>query len=819
MLAQNLFRYWTCRIFSPELALQSTYRSFQKLLEYDGKAHEEMAEIESLYYRGIKEDFCRIRKRYSSFSENVRGMVESLEEMAPGSHIDLKAYYKKFDFYSRFLLEPPPMDVNPPFVYSLPECSGKDAIAGGKASQLATLSTELSLPVPEGFVISASSFNYFIEYNNLRKQIDSILCSIDPSNSQRLLDASAELIKLIMCSTVPSEISEDVLLAGNRYFSETAGGTPLVAVRSSAINEDGACSFAGQYLSLLDVSVADITDAWLQVLSSKYTPEALAYRINSGFGDEETGMAVLVIEMLDAASSGVLYTDDPSGKQQNEASVHAVRGLGDALVSGLVTPECYKKSVPMHDDASRILKQTECDLLFKHGKSIAEYFRSPRDIEWSISKRGKLVFLQNRALAIHSSSRIIKTFIPQENRDNELLFKTGTTAAAGQSCGTAYVVDSSHPLENVKKGDILILTAPEPSAVRVLKQVSGVIAELGSVAGHFSTVCREFEIPLLLAVGDKIKAIRHGEVLTLSAENCAVWRGDCLQENTSIPAYKKQSSLPFFKKLENLLGFITPLRLINPEAEDFVPESCRSLHDIIRFSHEQAVRLMFSLGEKGSSRSKGKRKLVSNIPLDVFLLDVGGGFKIQEMEQDTIHLDEVCSIPFLALWQGLNHPAIEWKGQSHFDWKSFDEIALAGGVASTNASEFASFAVLAGDYVNLNMRFGYHFTLVDALCCNDASKNYCQLRFAGGGGDYSGRSLRIQYVDAILGTIGFQTTCRGDLLDARIQQVEMDVLSLKLQFVGRLLGETKLLDMRLKDKQMLEKQLDKFWQTRHEYES
>jgi pyruvate,water dikinase len=228
---------------------------------------------------------------------------------------------------------------------------------------------------------------------------------------------------------------------------------------------------------------------------------------------------------------------------------------------------------------------------------------------------------------------------------------------------------------------------------------------------------------------------------------------------------------------------------------------------------------MFSLGEKGSSRSKGKRKLVSNIPLDVFLLDVGGGCKIQEMEQDTIHLDDVCSIPFLALWQGLNHPAVEWKGQSHFDWKSFDEIALAGGVASTNASAFASFAVLAGDYVNLNMRFGYHFTLVDALCCNDASKNYCQLRFAGGGGNYSGRSLRIQYVDTILGTIGFQTTCRGDLLDARIKQVGMDALSLKLQLVGRLLGETKLLDMRLKDKQMMEKQLHEFWQGRYENES
>jgi len=113
---------------------------------------------------------------------------------------------------------------------------------------------------------------------------------------------------------------------------------------------------------------------------------------------------------------------------------------------------------------------------------------------------------------------------------------------------------------------------------------------------------------------------------------------------------------------------------------------------------------------------------------------------------------------------------------------------LAGAVASKSSSEFASFAVLGSNYVNLNIRFGYHFTQVVIMCDNDATKNYCLCRFTGGG-DFSGRSLRIDYVDAILQESGFQVTPKGDLL-----------------------GVTKLMDMRLKDDIMVKEQVESFWQ-------
>jgi len=599
MLVNNLFKYWTYRVFAPGAVLRSTYESFQELLEYDGRTHEEMAELEALYYQGIKEDFSSIRSRYESFSANVLGMVESLEKMAPGSHVTLKSYYKKFDFYSKFLLAPPRLDSSPPFVCSLQEGAGRENLVGGKASQLATLGSELNLPIPEGFVITANSFNYFMEYNDLRRPVDDILCDIKSWEPHSLMQASVRLIDLIEHGEIPADITENVTVAW-KSFADRFDDPPAVAVRSSSLNEDGACSFAGQYLTLLNVAGSEILEAWRRVISSKYTPEALAYRIHSGLGDEETGMAALVLEMVDAKSSGVLYTADPSGKKKQDISIHVVRGQGDALVSGRVIPESY--DLIAGDDkeigGAEIVTGHELTALRQQGLLIADYFDSPRDVEWSITPQGRLIFLQCRPLGVQHSLPVVQKAQPLKEKGT-LLFKAGVTAAMGQACGPAYLVDSSHPLEDVPQGAILVLRETLPSAVRVLKQVRGVVAELGSVAGHFSTVCREFGVPLLLAVGDNGKEITQGEELSLFADIQELWQGNCMPPQKSVPLYEVEAALPYFRRLHGLLDFVTPLNLLDPESKKFVPESCRSLHDIIRFSHEQAVRTMFSLGDRG----------------------------------------------------------------------------------------------------------------------------------------------------------------------------------------------------------------------------
>lgn len=160
-------------------------------------------------------------------------------------------------------------------------------------------------------------------------------------------------------------------------------------------------------------------------------------------------------------------------------------------------------------------------------------------MEWSITQEGRLVFLQNRPLEIQHETLTTDTTKPLAGKGH-LLFAAGVTAAAGQASGTAYVVDAQHPLGDVPKGAILVLKETLNSAVRVLKQTEGVVAELGSVAGHFSTVCREFGVPLLLTVGSEIKKITHSSDVSLFADIQEVWQGSCVPEKKPKPLHELQ---------------------------------------------------------------------------------------------------------------------------------------------------------------------------------------------------------------------------------------------------------------------------------------
>ncbi|MCX5869482.1 MAG: PEP-utilizing enzyme [Deltaproteobacteria bacterium] len=824
MHLNTLFKYWTYRLFAPGVVLRGTYEAFRELLALDSRSHELMADLENLYYQGKKEDFCRIAARYDALAASVGGMVESLERMAPGSFVTLREYFRKFDFYSRFLLAPPTLRFGPPFALTLTDPAVRPDLVGAKSATLAELATTLHLPAPSGFVITVNSFQYLLEYNDLRGRINELLARIDLAIPDTLAQISKRLTGLIKDAEIPPDIHDAILAAHATLFADRANDI-RVAVRSSAVGEDGECSFAGQYTTLLEVQKKDLIPAYLTVIASKYTPEALAYRIHCGLSDEETPMAVLVVEMIDALASGVVYTVDPAGQETTHLFIHTVRGQGEALASGRVIPEILavdREDTTQHrlheqnlgtSSLSRVLTDEQATALANNALTIEAHFRTPQDIEWALTATGNILFLQSRPLQSQPKSDTAR--IQQESAEilemnEEPLLQGGTMAAWGQACGPAYCVDAGHPVEKVPAGAILVIRETLPSYVQVLDRVSGVLAELGSMAGHFSTVCREFGIPLLCSLGLDIQVIQHGQIITMHAEGKMVYQGDLLPHPATAPLHESQRRLPFFRKLRKLLDGITPLHLVDPKAKGFAPESCRSLHDIIRFAHEQAVRTMFSLGDHVSNRSRNRKKLLSELPFAIFVVDVGGGLTPSAARAESIRVDQICSTPFLALWTGLTHPSVPWQERTHFDWKRFGEMTMADGIVRSEAPEFASYAVLGADYVNLNMRFGYHFTLVDTICGEDSATNYCQFRFAGGGADFTGRLLRLDFIRTLLKDAGFQVETRGDLLDARISALSAPELQAHLVTLGRLLGTTKLMDMTLHDKQDVRHSLQDF---------
>jgi pyruvate,water dikinase len=253
-------------------------------------------------------------------------------------------------------------------------------LAGGKGASLATMTAE-DLPVPPGFVVASTAFEAAVDTGALGK-----LMRARDVDAARAMVAAAE---------PPREPIE-------RRYAELPG---LVAVRSSACAEDSeAASYAGQQETYLNTDglaevLANVVRCWL----SFFTERAVFYRREKGSMDD-VAMAVVVQQMVDSQTSGVLFTVDPVHGRRDRMVVEAARGLGEAVVSGEVTPDNYtlsrdgvvKKSRVV--GAERVLSDADCAALAGLGRQVADLHGGPQDIEWAFDADGRLCLLQSRPI-------------------------------------------------------------------------------------------------------------------------------------------------------------------------------------------------------------------------------------------------------------------------------------------------------------------------------------------------------------------------------------------------------------------------------------
>jgi len=335
----------------------------------------------------------------------------------------------------------------------------------------------------------------------------------------------------------------------------------------------------------------------------------------------------------------------------------------------------------------------------------------------------------------------------------------------------------------------------------------------------------EYGIPAIVNVSKGFDDLIPGNHVTVDANRCIVYEGTVkplLEKTVPKEDFFKDSS--FMAKLQYIINFCTKLKLTDPESDSFVPEGCRSLHDIIRFTHETALKEMFLIGDRKGGRRKGAKKLISNIPMLFYILDVGRGIKKDPKKNNRknakfIKPEDITSIPMKAVLKGLSNPGICWSETSHFDWEEYDRIVMAGGIISAESSMFGSYAVMSKEYLNVNFRFGYHFVILDTICTSKKEDNYILFRFSGGGGSQVGRSLRANFIKGILTQLGFMVQITSDLIDAEFKHGSLKTMEETLDITGRLLGATKLMDMYLKENLDIELMIDDFMNGRYDFRS
>ncbi len=209
------------------------------------------------------------------------------------------------------------------------------AIAGGKGASLGEM-TQAGIQVPPGFVILAPAFDEFLKITDLNVELDAILDQVNHEVMHEVDDASEKIKALILGKEIPASMAKEIISAFDELDAE------FVAVRSSATSEDSAAAaWAGQLDTYLNTTeenlLANVKKCW----ASLFTPRAIFYRFEKGLHGTPISVAVVVQKMIQSEVSGIAFSVHPVTQDYDQLIIEAGFGLGEAIVSGSVTPDSY----------------------------------------------------------------------------------------------------------------------------------------------------------------------------------------------------------------------------------------------------------------------------------------------------------------------------------------------------------------------------------------------------------------------------------------------------------------------------------------------
>ncbi|HHP5739348.1 phosphoenolpyruvate synthase [Bacillus paranthracis] len=372
---------------------------------------------------------------------------------------------------------------------------GQLSLVGGKGLNLGELSNIQGIQVPEGFCVTTVGYEKAIEQNEELQTLLQQLTKLKLEDRAQIGEMSKEIREVIMAVQIPTDVVEAVTQYLSRFGNEHA-----YAVRSSATAEDlPYASFAGQqdtYLNIIgkEAILQHVRNCW----ASLFTERAVMYRMQNGFEHNQVSICVVVQKMVFPEASGILFTADPITSSRKILSIDASFGLGEALVSGLVSADNYKvkegkitetmiatkklaiyavkeggtetKQIDSAQQKIQTLSERQILQLEQIGRQIEAYFGCPQDIEWCLA-RNTFYIVQSRPITTLYP-------IPEENDGgNHVYISVGhqqmmtdamkplglsffllTTSAPMRKAGGRLFVDATQQLASPASRDYLINT-------------------------------------------------------------------------------------------------------------------------------------------------------------------------------------------------------------------------------------------------------------------------------------------------------------------------------------------------------------------------
>ena len=449
---------------------------------------------------------------------------------------------------------------------------------GGKAASLGEL-IGAGLPVPPGFAVTAGTYRTFIEEAGIDEELFSAV-DVDPEDSAALRAAEERAEELILETPFPDEVREEIVERYRKMGDED--DEAFVAVRSSATAEDlPDSSFAGQQETFLNVREDDLLRRVKECWASLFTQRAIYYRQQRGFPHADVDIAVVVQRMVDAEKSGVMFTSHPSTGDP-QITIEAAWGLGEAVVSGTVSPDNYvydrgagavedvtvaDKKVEMVKDpdtgetvqldvdeerrTARVLSDAEIDDLVALGERVEDHYGAPQDVEWAIHE-GEIYMLQSRPITTIQEdagegdgadaggtggetprkSAVGDAASGQPGAagggstgDDEDVLADGLGASPGVVSGAVRIVHKLDHLDQVQEGDVMVTEMTMPDMVPAMKRAAGIVTDEGGMTSHAAIISRELGVPAVVGTGNGTRLLEDGQQVTIDGDKGTVRAG------------------------------------------------------------------------------------------------------------------------------------------------------------------------------------------------------------------------------------------------------------------------------------------------------
>jgi len=455
-------------------------------------------------------------------------------------------------------------------IKDVPEVGGKNASLG---EMIQELTKKKGIPVPGGYVVTATAYRHFIKETGLVDFIKETLIGLDTENIPELARRGKKIREKIVETEFPGDLKEAIKEAHIEAEKEYGKGADF-AVRSSATAEDlPGASFAGEHETYLNIRGFEKTlEATRKAMASLFNDRAISYRVDKKFDHFKVALSVGIQKMVrsDLSCSGIMFSLDTESGFKDVVLINGSWGLGEMVVQGQVTPDefiVYKKTLNqpvkqnllkhllnkkiykpiiskslgkknrkmVYGDSqptkvietsrkeveSFVLTDEEILKLAGWAVEIEKHYTdqagrwTPMDMEWAKDgKTGELFIVQARPETIHSERDLTKIHEYVRIENGKEIVK-GSSVGNKIATGKARIILNVKDINDFQKGEILVTEITDPNWEPVMKIAAGIVTDKGGRTSHAAIVSRELGIPCIVGAEDATKKIKSGQLVTM----------------------------------------------------------------------------------------------------------------------------------------------------------------------------------------------------------------------------------------------------------------------------------------------------------------